>query len=290
MNIKNMIFSFRKSFLHFVHLLKNRKYEKIYQISRYYFMDQVIRRIFIAATIADGRLRPPKHLHTCPSCEKSFPYFYPITSGSHFIFHSQCPYCKSYERHRAQWLYYNRETDIFHPKHPIAILHCSPEQLFYKQLKNINFIDYYPIDKWTGYTICGERMRDYADITKLPYEDNKFDYILCNHVLEHIPDEQLALSELKRVLKPEGVAFLNVPIDQTLTETLENPAYNTDALRLKYYGQCDHVRKYGLDYEKHLEKAGFHVTSIIVRNYFSKKAIYEYGLTPDELIYSYRKN
>lgn len=133
-------------------------------------------------------------------------------------------------------------------------------------------------------------MRDYVDITRLPYEDDKFDYILCNHVLEHIPDEQLALSELRRVLKPEGVAFLNVPIDNALTETLENPAYDTDALRLKYYGQCDHVRKYGLDYEKHLEEAGFHVTSIIIKNYFSPKAICKYGLNPDERIYSCRKS
>lgn len=290
MNMKHMILPFKKSFLHFVQLLINREFKKILQISRYYFMDKDIRRLFIAATIVDGKLRPPKHLHTCPSCGKSFPYFYPIVSGNHFIFHSQCPYCKSYERHRAQWLYYSRETDMFHPERSMAILHCAPEQLFYKQLKDIKSIDYYPIDKWTGYTICGERMRDYADITRLPYENDKFDYILCNHVLEHIPDEQLALSELRRVLKPEGIAFLNVPIDETLTETLENPAYNTDALRLKYYGQCDHVRKYGLDYEKHLEDAGFHVTCITAGNYFSSKAIYKYGLVPDERIYSCRKN
>lgn len=75
MNIKNMIFSFNKSFLNFIHLLKNRKFEKIYQISQYYFMDQVLRRLFIAVTIADGKLRPPKHLHTCPSCKRAFLIF-----------------------------------------------------------------------------------------------------------------------------------------------------------------------------------------------------------------------
>lgn len=289
MNITKLAASFKKSFLHFIQLLRAGKYQEIFQISKYYFMDKILRRFFIAATIIGGKLRPPKHFHLCPSCGMKFPYFYPIVSGNHFIFHSQCPYCKSYERHRAQWLYYSRETDLFHPTRPITVLHCAPEQLFFKHFSEAENMDYYPIDKWTGYTVCGKKLRDYVDITNLPYEDNKFDYILCNHVLEHIPDEQLALSELKRVLKPGGTAFLNVPVDEALTETLENPAYNTDALRLKYYGQCDHVRKYGSDYQKHLAQAGFHVTCIIAKDYFSPKAIYRYGIDSNERIYSCKK-
>lgn len=289
MNLKKMTASFMKSFRTFIKLLKNGDFQEIYRNIRYYFMDMVMRRIFIVAIIIRGKLHRPGNLRSCPSCGKSFPYFYPIVGGKHFVFHSQCPYCQSYERHRAQWLYFSRETDMFHPKRPIAILHCAPEETFYKKFKNIDSIDYYPMDKFTGYTICGERMRDYADITRLPYEDDKFDYILCNHVLEHISDEQLALSELKRVLKPEGVAFINVPIDEAFTETLEDPAYNTYALRLKYYGQCDHVRRYGTDYQKRLEKAGFHVTCTVAGNYFSKEEIDRYGLVSSERIYSCRK-
>lgn len=275
----------KKSFLHFIELVKEGKFQDIFRISKYYFLDKVLRRVFILIVKLDGALNPPKKLHNCPSCGKKFPYFYPVVSGDHIAFNAQCPYCKSYERHRAQWLYYNRETAIFSSKEPISILHCAPEELFFKKLYGQDRIDYYPIDKWTGFTVCGKKMRDYVDLTTLPYEDNKFDYILCNHVLEHIPDELAALLELKRVLKPDGCAFLNVPIDTQRKDTLENPAYNTDALRLKYYGQCDHVRKYGLDYKKRLEKAGFLVTCIVVKDYFTKEEIYKYGLLPNDRIY-----
>lgn len=289
MNQRESTNSFAKSWHHFQQLLKDGKFREILQISRCYFMDIVIGRIIIAANIIGRKLHPSQKLRNCPFDGKSFPDFYPVVAGGHFVFHSRCPYCCSVERHRMQWIYFNRETDMFHPKHPITILHCAPEEAFYRKFKDIELVDYYTMDKFTGYTVCGERMRDYADLTRLPYEDDKFDYILCNHVLEHITDEQLALSELKRVLKPGGVAFINVPIDEKLTETLEDPRYNTNALRFKYYGQSDHVRKYGTDYQKHLEKAGFHVTCTVAENYFSEEEIYQYGLFSSERIYSCRK-
>ncbi len=249
-------------------------------------MDQVLRRGLIGCIYLAGKLHPPKSLHACPSCKKKFPYFYPVVSGSHFIFNTQCPYCKSYERHRAQWMYYSECTGLFQPRQSIVVLHCAPEEIFFRKLFQKENIDYYPVDKWKGYTVCGERMRDYVDLTRMPYEDDKFDYILCNHVLEHILDERAALSELKRVLKPGGTAFLNVPINLELAHTLENPAYNTDALRLKYYGQCDHVRLYGRDYKEHLEKAGFHVTCIRIKDIYSEEIIWKYGLNQAEEIYS----
>lgn len=279
----------KKSFFHFLQLLKEGKLKEIFRITNYYFMDKIVRRFFILLTKIKGIFRRSKNYHSCPSCQREFPFFYPIMCGNHIAFNVQCPYCKSYERHRSQWLYYTRETDMFAPKQPISVLHCAPEELFFPKFFKKELVDYYPIDKWTGFTVCGEKMRDYADITKLPYEDNKFDYILCNHVLEHIPDEQLALAQLKRVLKPDGIAFLNVPIDSNLENTLEDPAYNTDELRLKYYGQCDHVRKFGLDYGKHLEAAGFQVTCILVEEYFSQEEINRYGLLPDERIYCCKK-
>jgi ubiquinone/menaquinone biosynthesis C-methylase UbiE len=46
-----------------------------------------------------------------------------------------------------------------------------------------------------------------ADICDLPFEDNQYDVILCNHVLEHIPDDTKAMQELYRVLKPGGWPF-----------------------------------------------------------------------------------
>ena len=279
----------KKSFIHFIDLVKKGQFQDISRIGKYYFLDKVLRRIFIFIVKLDGVIAPPKRLHKCPSCEKIFPYFYPAVCGDHIAFNTQCPHCKSYERHRAQWLYYCRETNLFSSNSPICVLHCAPEERFFKKLYKKKNVDYYPIDKWKGFTVCGKKMRDYVDLVDLPYEDNTFDYILCNHVLEHIPDEQAALLELKRVLKPGGCAFLNVPIDPTINDTLENPAYNTDSLRLKHYGQCDHVRKYGLDYKNHLEKAGFLVAYVVVKEYFSKEEIYKYGLLPNDRIYYCKK-
>ena len=280
---------FKKSFIHFIYLLKERNFEDIRRISRYYYLDKFLRKICIFKIRLGSKLNPPKKLHTCPSCGKSFPYFYPIVAGDSISYNVQCPHCNSYERHRAQWLYYTKETTIFTSEKPVAILHCAPEKLFFTQFYENPNVDYYPVDKWEGYTVCGKKMRDYVDITKLPYAEDMFDYILCNHVLEHIEDEQAALFELKRVLKPDGYAFLNVPIDPSMEETLENPAYNTYALRLKYYGQCDHVRKYGLDYQKRLEKAGFIVTCIVVNEYFTPQQIEQYGLLANDRLYFCQK-
>lgn len=279
----------KKSFTHFLQLLKERKFSDIYRISSYYFLDKVVRNILIILIKIKGKIFHPHTVHRCPFCRNSFPYFYPIVSGDHISFNVQCPYCKSYERHRMQWLYYHQETDILRPQTQISILHCAPEELFFLPFSQNKQIDYYPVDKWEGYSVCGQRMRDYVDLTHLPYENQKFDYILCNHVLEHIPQEQLALSELKRVLKENGTAFINVPIDDSLEKTLEDPAINSDILRLKYYGQCDHVRKYGRDYQKRLESAGFSVKCITASNFFSQEDIRTYGLLPNDQIYSCKK-
>ena len=273
----------------YISLLKERNFQEILRIINYYYLDEILRNICIFKIRISAKLKPPEKLHTCPACGKSFPYFYPVVAGEKLCYNVQCPHCKSYERHRSQWLYYTKETALFSPQKPISILHCAPEELFFTQFYEKSNVDYYPIDKWEGFTVCGKKMRDYVDITNLPYAENMFDYIICNHVLEHIDDEQTALLELKRVLKPDGCAFLNVPIDPSLDETLEDPAYNTNVLRLKHYGQCDHVRKYGLDYQKRLEKAGFIVTCIAVNEYFTPAQIEQYGLLAEERLYYCQK-
>lgn len=117
------------------------------------------------------------------------------------------------------------------------------------------------------------------DITNIPFEDNTFDMIMASAVLEHIPDDKKAMSELYRVLKPNtGVAFLQVPIDTTRFITLEKPEYNTPELRSKYYGQEDHVRFYGLDYPEKLRDANFFVEEIAMGNIFDDDDIEKFGL------------
>jgi len=95
------------------------------------------------------------------------------------------------------------------------------------------------------------------DITDMNFEDNFFDAIVCNHALDHIVDDQKAICELFRVLKPEGFAILQVPISKNAKNTFEDFAITSPEEREKYYGQKDHVIIYGHDYKRRLESAGF---------------------------------
>lgn len=144
----------------------------------------------------------------------------------------------------------------------------------------IKGVDYYPVD------INPEHygIRDVVDITNIQYEGNFFDLIICNHVLEHIPDDAKAMSELFRVLKPSGKAIINVPFNKTLEVTLEDEKYNTPELREKYYGQFDYVRLYGKDYVKRLEKAGFYVETVYPNVNRSAHELKIYGIGAKDTI------
>lgn len=176
------------------------------------------------------------------------------------------------ERHRALWIILNL---LKFERRGMKILHFAPEPIFHKRFSSIPDVDYYPVD--LNPNAFG--IRQVADITDIPFEDNTFDLIMCTHVLEHIPDDKKAMSELYRVLKPnEGVAILTVPIDITLYKTLEKPEYNTPELRSKYYGQADHVRRYGLDYPERLRAVKFFVEEIMLRNVLDDDDFKKFGL------------
>ncbi len=49
------------------------------------------------------------------------------------------------------------------------------------------------------------------DVTNLPFYDNSFDIVICSEVLEHIPDDKKAMSELVRILKPGKILAVSVP-------------------------------------------------------------------------------
>ena len=129
------------------------------------------------------------------------------------------------------------------------------------------------------------KIRDVIDIQKIKYPDGMFDIVFCNHVLEHVPDDIAAMKELRRVLKKNGIAYINSPVFDTLDITLEKPEYNTPELRLQYYGQHDHLRKYGKDYLSRLENAGFAVAVILINDKFTDAELSRYGLLKDEKIY-----
>lgn len=119
-----------------------------------------------------------------------------------------------------------------------------------------------------------------ADVTQLQFEDNQFDIVLANHVMEHIPDDKAAMAELFRVLKAGGTAILQIPYSENLLHTIETPHINDAGLQEKLYGQKDHVRIYALhDYIDRLKRTGFEVINIL---YKDLQPFYKYAIQQNE--------
>jgi SAM-dependent methyltransferase len=128
-----------------------------------------------------------------------------------------------------------------------------------------------------------------ADITNLQWDKGHFDLVICNHVLEHVPDDRKAMSELFRVMRPEGTAILQVPIAGAPRETVEDPSIECADERERLFGQVDHVRIYGTDYVDRLRGAGFNV-DLFNPNSWGAQVIDELRLDPRERVIIARKS
>ena len=186
------------------------------------------------------------------------------------------PSTLSLERHRLLWLYLKTETDFFTA--PFKLLHFAPEQAFYKRFKKMRHIEYTTTD--LNSPIADVK----ADICDLPFEDNSFDWILCNHVLEHIPDDTKAMQELFRVLKPGGTGIFQIPQEMARESTFEDNSITDKKERARIFGQYDHVRIYGRDYFDKLRSVGFHVEEVDYTSNMPEVNIYRYCLAEGEII------
>jgi len=182
----------------------------------------------------------------------------------------------SLERHRLIWLYLKNETDFF--ESPSKVLHMAPEKAFISRLKKLPHLDYISCD------LESPLAEVKADICDLPFADASFDWILCNHVLEHIPNDTKAMQELYRVLKPGGKALLQVPLNSNLAETFEDDSIVEKAERTKVFGQYDHVRVYGKDYFDKLRQIGFEVSEMQFGKSLTEAERLRYAVTKDEYI------
>jgi SAM-dependent methyltransferase len=186
----------------------------------------------------------------CPCCGYKGRQF--LTFGVIPRPNARCPACRSVERHRLLWLYLKRETDIFHA--PLKVLHFAPEpQLHHTLSQQRNLVQYVTADIEIG------RADVQVDIRRIDFPSATFDVVLCSHVLEHVDEDRQAMSEILRVLKPEGFAILMVPFAPAQAISLEDPAANTPEARMKLYGNPGHLRIYGRDFVERLEGAGFAV-------------------------------
>jgi SAM-dependent methyltransferase len=191
------------------------------------------------------------------------------------------PGTMSLERHRLLWLYLKSETDFFTA--PYKMLHIAPEQCFYKIFKRMKNLDYTTGD-------YNSPIADvHFDLHHAPFENNTFDLIFCNHVLEHVEDAQQCMNELYRIMKPGGWGIFQVPLDYKSQTTFEDKSITDPNEREKHYWQKDHLRLFGLDYKDWLAKAGFEVTVDEYLKKFTPAQQDRYRLPEAEFIYVCRK-
>jgi len=190
------------------------------------------------------------------------------------------PSTLSLERHRLIWMYLQNDTEFFNADatEKMKVLHMAPEQCFLKRFKKLKHIDLITADLYSPIVDVK------ADICSLPFEDNSFDIIFCNHVLEHIEDDQKAMHELFRVLKPGGFGIFQIPMDYSKEKTYEDFTINSPEDRAKHFGQYDHVRIYGLDYFDRLRAVGFKVTEVNYSKKLSDQEIDKFRLMKDEIL------
>jgi len=213
--------------------------------------------------------------YTDPIDGKSFKSFLPYGYGKQRN-NVLSPSTLSLERHRLLWLYLKNETDFFSANS--KILHFAPEQCFLKRFKTLKNLDYTTTDLLSP--IADVK----ADICNLPFKNDTFDVILCNHVLEHIPDDTKAMQELYRVMKQGGYGILQIPQDLDRATTFEDNSITDKKERAKIFGQYDHVRVYGRDYFDKLSQIGFKVDAVDYTAQLSEENIKKFCLAKGELI------
>jgi predicted SAM-dependent methyltransferase len=191
------------------------------------------------------------------------------------------PSTLSLERHRLLWLYLQRETNFFNA--PIKVLHFAPEQAFHKRFRRLKNLDYTTTD------LNSPLAEVKADICALPFDDDSFDVILCNHVLEHISDDTTAMKELYRVLKKGGWGIFQIPQDMDRATTFEDDSITDQKERAKIFGQYDHVRIYGRDYFDKLRSVGFIVEAVDYTSVLQQGEVEKYRLAKGEIIPVVRK-
>jgi SAM-dependent methyltransferase len=211
----------------------------------------------------------------CPCCNTGFSHFIEIGPKKEPM---MCPRCRSNDRDRFFWIYLKKHPELV--KSGMKILHIAPEFIYYKLFNNIAGVEY----------ICGDKFimdfkntypidTIYIDITDMSqFADNSFDFIYCSHVLEYIKEDEKALHEFYRVLKPGGNAIISVPINFGHALTEEDESITDPLEQERLYGDKGHLRYYGDD-------AGFQLAFTPVKNFISEEMIQKCVIKPLDVVH-----
>ena len=193
----------------------------------------------------------------------------PIRSGE------QCLRCGAGRRQRLLAVYLTEELG---GRSHLRVLHFAPEISLSRPLVAVAGVDYLSIDLHPDMGMMQ------GDITDVPLGDDEFDAVVCTHVLEHVLDDTKAMSEIVRVMKPDGTAYIMVPQEMAREETYEDETVVTPEARRQAFGQDDHVRIYGRDFVDRLQAAGFSVREVRTPDVADPETCRKFGLGED-LIY-----
>ncbi|MGG6230128.1 class I SAM-dependent methyltransferase [Tenacibaculum sp. SDUM215027] len=214
---------------------------------------------------------------TDPIDGKSFKKFLPYGYGVQRE-NALSPSTLSLERHRLMWLFLQRESNFFSSNKRLKVLHIAPEQCFLDLFRKQQNLEYTTSDLESP--IADVK----ADICDLPFEDNSFDVVFCNHVLEHISDDTKAMQELYRVMKVGGFGIFQIPQDLSRETTFEDDSITDPKERAKIFGQYDHVRVYGRDYFNKLRSIGFRVDEIDYTKKITPEKLERFALMKGEIL------
>jgi len=236
--------------------------------------------------------------HTCCVCGHTFfrfskyrggekavsPYLHNVAWVSSAFDTFWCPYCRSHDRERHLILYLDA-LNLWPAFGNASVLHIAPEKQLAFRIASRN-----PARYIKGDLTPARADIEQLDVTAIRYPDATFDCVICNHVLEHVPDDALALRELWRVLKPGGLAILQTPYANGLDKTLENqPEVTTPEQRREFYGQEDHVRLYGRDIFERITAAGFAPEMKKHPDLLSGTDAHRYGVNPHEPLFRFHR-
>jgi SAM-dependent methyltransferase len=194
-----------------------------------------------------------------------------------------CPRCDAFDRDRLTAIFLDETFRTFDRSRTYRLLEFAPGDALHKKLRRYPFIAYRSAD------LNRKTVDERIDLTAMNrYTGRSLDIILCSHVLEHIPDDRKAMSEIARVLKPDGFAVLLVPLVVGVEETHEDPSIDTEALRWKFFGMGDHVRQYGKrDFIARLEAAGLTVAQLGIEH-FGAEVFRRAGIAENSVLYVVR--
>jgi Methyltransferase domain len=187
------------------------------------------------------------------------------------------PDSMSLERHRLQWLFLQRKTNLFKDK--VKFLHVAPEYCYMKKFRQMKNLEYFTAD--LNSPLADIKM----DVHAIPFEEKTFDVIMSNHLLEHVENDIKVMSEFYRILKPGGWGIFMVPIDLSRATTYEDASIIDPKEREKHFWQSDHVRLYGTDFSKRLASVGFNVSTERYAEALTDAEIARYSVLREDLIF-----